>query len=79
MTPWAVFLGYQEGFLNVKPMALYNIVDADNVSSRDKSTVGAQTLESIGIRVPHTPTFKQWPEDMDKKALDNVSGGGYAR
>ncbi len=72
MTPWAVFIGYKNG------VAFYRVIDPDQAPYEDGSPVNAARLESVGIRVPHTPTFKQWTEEQHKKALDNVSGGGYA-
>jgi hypothetical protein len=52
--PTAVYIGMQQGVpeKGIKPFALYNIVDPQNITGNDKSTVAEARLKELGIEVP---------------------------
>ncbi len=91
--PTAVFKGMQQGVpeKGIKPFALYNIVDPQNITGRANSTVAEETLKQLGIEVPKitqeivSKTSEIIPKNianiMDIKLGDmrNVSGGIGAR
>lgn len=53
----AIFLGWQDDSTgHLKPFLLFNVVGGP----QDKSTLGIESLNKLGIEIPKYPTYEEW-------------------